>query len=148
MVRIRTAAIQAVVRVAERSMTFRRAQCWVWWLLPFLVARALVPVGFMAQMSEGQFRLVFCTAGMAQTLNAGAATDHAADKSTGHQGSATQADFSCPFSQVAAVPLLDISGSEAIPFISSAEVLPPAESPYYAAGPPRRITNRGPPAHA
>ena len=127
-------------------MTFRRAQCWVWWLLPFLVARALVPVGFMAQMSEGQFRLVFCTAGMAQNQSAAAATDHAAEKSADHSGSATHADFSCPFSQVAAVPLLDISGSEAIPFISSAEVIPPAESPYYAAGPPRQHLARGPPA--
>lgn len=124
-------------------------------MLPFLVARALVPVGFMARVSDGQLSVVFCsvgTVGLQASDHRSSHSDTSSDRSTDaagdNQDDGTQTDFSCPFSQVAAAPLLDVGGSEAIPFISSAEVLAPAESPYYAAGPPRRITNRGPPAHA
>ncbi len=121
-------------------MTFRRAQSWVWWLLPFLVARALMPVGFMAQAHDGQLRIVFCSAAAAQVMDA--------DDAAGDHEDATQSDVSCPFAQVAAAPLLDLSSIEAIAFIATTEILSPAESPYYAAGPPRFIATRGPPAQA
>ena len=42
-------------------MTQRQAKFWVWWLLPFLAARALVPAGFMTDVASGTFRLVMCS---------------------------------------------------------------------------------------
>ncbi len=119
-------------------MTFRRAQSWVWWLLPFLMARALMPVGFMAQAHEGKLQIVFCSAGVAQS--------DASHDAAGKDHSGPQNDFSCPFAHVTAAPLLDVGSSEAISFFPTAEILPPAESPYYASGPPRFIATRGPPA--
>ena len=115
-------------------MTARRIQLWVWLLLPFLVARALMPVGFMAQAQGGKLQIVFCTAGFSQP-----AQDHHDDKHAGHN------DFSCPFAHVAVAPLLTVGGSEAIPFIATAAVVLPADSPYYAVGPPRFVATRGPP---
>ncbi|MGE0189716.1 MAG: hypothetical protein AB7F79_10980 [Steroidobacteraceae bacterium] len=102
-----------------------------------------MPVGFMAQVSGGQLRLVFCNAGYAQNL---VIDDVAGD--AGHHGDNGQADFSCPFAHAAAALLLDISGSDAITLFHSAELLPPVESPYYAVGPPRFIATRGPPVLA
>lgn len=122
------------------SMHSRRTQAWIWWLLPFLVARALMPVGFMAQAMDGKLQIVFCSAGFAQAgLSHGA--DHDANKHAGAQN-----DFSCPFAHVAAAPMPLFTGSESIPFLATAEIVPPAESPYYAAGPPRFIATRGPPS--
>ena len=117
-------------------MTSRRVQSWVWLLLPFLVARALMPVGFMAQAHDGKMQIVFCTAGFAQP---GAPSDHS-DKHDSSHG-----DFSCPFAHVAAAPLPDLSGSVAIAFIDAEVFLPLTELPYYAAGPPRIHHVRGPP---
>lgn len=96
-----------------------------------------MPVGFMAQVHDGKFQIVFCTAGSNQSI----VGDHA-DTSGKHTA---QSDDSCPFAQLAAAPLLDISSSEAIASIPTVELLPPAESPYYAAGPPRVVLTRGPP---
>ncbi len=116
-------------------MTSRRVQTWVWWLLPLLVARALMPVGFMAQVHDGQLQIVFCSAGQLALADADQDGDH----------DVTQGDLPCPFAQAAAAPLPDVTGSEPIPFILSAAILPTAESPYYASGPPRFIATRGPP---
>lgn len=118
-------------------MNSRRVHSWVWLLLPLLVARAVVPVGFMARAQDGQLQMVFCSSGISQPD-----ADHDA---AGKQHTDAQNDFSCPFAQVAAAPLPDLGGSVAIPFIPAADILPPAESPYYAAGPPRFIATRGPP---
>jgi Protein of unknown function (DUF2946) len=116
----------------------RRLQSWVWLLLPLLVARALMPVGFMAQLHDGKLQVVFCTAGYSQPYS----DDHNKGKHT------AQSDFSCPFASVAAAPLLDVSGSEAIAFIETTVFLPLTELPYYAAGPPRTHRVRGPPVLA
>ena len=127
-----------------------RSQSWVWWLLPFLVARALVPVGFMAQISDGHFNLVFCSVAALKQQRpdhlAGIQQNASADTDNGAQDDSGQTDFSCPFSHIAAVPLLDVSGSEAIPYIATSVASSFIESPYYAVGPPRFIATRGPPA--
>lgn len=131
-------------------MRLCRSQFWVWWLLPFLVARALVPVGFMARVSNGHLSLVFCSV-TASKLHAanhsiGVQQNGLIDTVNDDQDDSTQTDFSCPFSQVAAVPLLDVSGSEAITYITTSEIPNILEAPYFAVGPPRFIATRGPPA--
>ncbi|MGC3982834.1 MAG: hypothetical protein QM808_16410 [Steroidobacteraceae bacterium] len=130
-------------------MSSRRVQAWVWWLLPLLVARALMPVGFMAQLSDGQVQIVLCSGSqyIAKHVN------HAIDKdgsalSTQQQTQDTHNDFSCPFTQLAAAPMLEMAGSEAIAFIAGSEISIAYESPYYAAGPPRIDSARGPPRSA
>ncbi len=125
----------------------RRIQLWVWLLLPFLVARACLPAGFMAQAVAGRLQLVFCSAGYSQH-SVTADADNAAGHAQGQSHDKSQNDFSCPFGQSVSAPLLSFNGSELIEFIADAEMLSPAESPYYAAGPPRFISTRGPPAHA
>ena len=126
-------------------MSRRQVHLWVWWLLPFLVARALMPVGFMAQAHDGKLQIVMCSAGVSLpgAQSAGDANAHG-----GKSFDAKHGDVSCPFAQAAAAPLLDVSGSQQIAFIPTAVSLPPAESPYYAAGPPRFIATRGPPVIA
>lgn len=118
-------------------MLSRRAQTWVWLLLPFLVARALMPVGFMAQLHQGKLQIVLCSAGFAKQASLG--------QGDGVKHDTSHADDSCPFAQVAAAPVLDVSGSEAIAYLASEVVLPTSELPYYAAGPPRQHRVRGPP---
>ncbi|MGE0116057.1 MAG: DUF2946 family protein [Steroidobacteraceae bacterium] len=120
-------------------MSSRRLQTWVWWLLPLLVARSLVPVGFMAQAHEGKFQIVFCTTGVSLPLAV-------AHDDAGGNHDASHANSSCLFAQAAAVPLPDLSGSAAIAFLPTAEMLPPADLPTHASGPPRLDRARGPPA--
>ena len=136
-------------------MSLRRTHSWVWWLLPFLVARALVPVGFMARVSDGHLNLVFCAVGYAGSKaiddragRVGVDNDGVTKKASDDRIESTQADFSCPFSQVAAAPLLDVSASEAIPYNATTEIPAFVESLYYAVGPPRFIATRGPPVLA
>lgn len=125
---------------------------WVWWLLPVLVARALVPAGFMAQATpQGVLQIVICQAGAPKFLTQAAAETHHADE-TGNKSapdsSHWQNDHSCPFGHIAAAPVAHISGGERIAFLASSEVSVAEEPPYLAVGPPRVITNRGPPVHA
>jgi hypothetical protein len=114
-----------------------------------------VPVGFMARVSDGHLNLVFCSVGAVglqaanhKTSVTGAHADGSLSAASDDQDDSTQTDFSCPFSQVAAALLLDVSGSEAIPYIATTEFPSFVESPYYAVGPPRFIATRGPPVLA
>lgn len=125
-------------------MSSARVQTWVWWLLPLLVARALMPVGFMASVHDGRLQIVLCS-GITQVLSDHDTRPGDADQNNAHEG---QGDLPCPFAQATAAPLPQLNASEAIAFIPAAEILPPAESPYYAAGPPRFIATRGPPTNA
>jgi hypothetical protein len=77
----------------------RRAQAWAWWLLPFLVARALLPMGFMAQAQHGQLTLVLCSAGFAKidrTTRVESITRSVSQDELAHQGG-SQAEGICPF---------------------------------------------------
>ncbi len=129
----------------------RRFHSWVWWLLPLLVARALVPVGFMAQAADqGGLQIVICQVGAPKflTQNAGD-TQHSGqtqDDSSSNNAH-WQHDHACPFGHAVAAPIAQFSGGESIAFFASSEARAATEPPYFAAGPPRRITNRGPPAH-
>jgi hypothetical protein len=50
-------------------MNQRQAKFWVWWLLPLLAARALMPVGFMPQLLHGDFKLALCSGGFAKVTD-------------------------------------------------------------------------------
>jgi hypothetical protein len=130
-------------------MTTKRIHNWVWWLLPLLVARALMPVGFMPQMVHGQLQVVLCQGGVTKVqavyspdqASSGIAGDANNDKSSSHW----QHDFSCPFGHVAAVPVPHLVASDAVACFS-AVFIPSITQPHYeAVGPPRFIATRGPP---
>lgn len=128
--------LRAPPRLSILFMSSRRAQTWVWLLLPFLVARALMPAGFMAQLHEGKLQIVLCSAGFSKLADLGQGDD---------QHGTVHVDDSCPFSQAAAAPVLLLNGSDAIPYVEDETFLPPTELAYYAAGPPRHHPARGPP---
>jgi hypothetical protein len=55
-------------------MSMRRQYKLIWWLLPLLALRGLVPVGFMLDMSHGDVAMVVCPGHLPGTSESGA--DH------------------------------------------------------------------------
>lgn len=129
------------------------------WILPLLIARALIPAGYMLSTADG-LGLMFCpgvlqTASMSHSSPA-AQIDHSAH--AGHDmsqhaahgddapaGDTSHENSACPFSLVAAVALLDI------PFVTTDSIRPVDETfeftspPAFNAGPVRTDRIRGPP---
>jgi hypothetical protein len=66
----------------------RRSHRWIVWLLPFLVARAFVPTGFMVSAVAGELSLAFCpSAGPVAELAALNTTGAAEQQAQGHEHS-------------------------------------------------------------
>lgn len=125
------------------------------WILPLLVARALIPAGFMMSLEAGQLQLMFCPSGVVQPM----AGHHEGMHHEGmhhHGGGADEASSMhaaqdhapCPFSLAAsATPstvsyLADTAASpsdERFEFISSLT---------FHVGPVRTDRIRGPPSLA
>ena len=74
-------------------MSVRRAKAWVWWLLPLLVARALLPIGFMPSVGEHSLKLVICSAGFAKTVDTN-------PLQPAHKDSSQHGALTCPFAQI------------------------------------------------
>jgi hypothetical protein len=125
------------------------------WIVPLLIARAMIPAGYMLSTADG-LQLTFCpVVNQAPAMNA-APMDHSAhaghdmSQHAGHDGGATAGDTShensaCPFSLVAATALLDIA------FVTTDSIRPVDEifefisPPASSAGPVRTDRIRGPP---
>ncbi|HVY23244.1 MAG TPA: hypothetical protein VG962_07825 [Steroidobacteraceae bacterium] len=84
-------------------MNHRQARLWVWWLLPIMAARALVPAGFMADVASGDFRLVICS-GIA-ALNTSIADHDVHDAITHSQSRHSPTHVLCPFAASAGAAL-------------------------------------------
>lgn len=67
-----------------------RWQHWIVWLLPFLVARALVPAGFMLSVGDGGLTLTFCPAAAPVSLSATAHHDPSHQLAHAHDAESTQ----------------------------------------------------------
>ncbi|MEI6458198.1 MAG: hypothetical protein WCP04_04645 [Pseudomonadota bacterium] len=98
-------------------------------LLPLLLLRALVPMGFMASVADGAVRYTFCD-GAAHTLpHTSAAGDHA-----------------CPFAQSAGAAPLSALVVMAAHAPSHTDAAPTFNSPFPGlAGPARQHRARAPP---
>jgi hypothetical protein len=105
------------------------------YVLPFVLARLLLPAGFMPTLQDGELRLAFC--GVVATAPAdgdtAAADPHPLD-----------GNDHCPFAQptLAMLPVLPAE-PPAVPM-----VLPPPATPVYfqpTTGPPRAFGSRAPP---
>jgi hypothetical protein len=105
------------------------------YVLPFVLARLLLPAGFMPTLQDGELRLAFC--GVVATAPAdgdtAAADPHPLD-----------GNDHCPFAQptLAMLPVLP-AAAPAVPL-----VLPAPATPVYfqpTTGPPRAFGSRAPP---
>jgi len=104
-----------------------------------VVARALVPVGFMPMVSHGETRIMFCHDGMPGHA---AAADPAS-----HSGHGTTEQPCSYATSAGAAPLpatIDFSLTHAAPEAADAPVVIPALIP----APARHAAPRGPPAQA
>ena len=133
------------------------------WILPLLVARALIPAGFMMSVDAGRLQLMFCPSGVVQPLfspkglqqQAQSVHQHHQGMQGMHHGGADQASSShdddnapCPFSLVASATSCDI------PYLVGAADAPRDErfeflsAPTFRVGPVRADRIRGPPSLA
>ena len=137
-------------------MRRRHLQLLSLWILPLLLARALIPNGFMLSVAAGSLQLTFCPA-VGQPLEQ--PLEHSSHELLPHHGGMHHADAvhdeaashnddnaPCPFSLVASavpgdVPHLQVSAAgpsdERFDFISA---------PAVRVGPVRTDRIRGPPA--
>jgi hypothetical protein len=126
-------------------------------LLPLLIARSLLPIGFMLSFDEGTPRIVFCPGEMSvpgtsgghgqheshsahQALQ-GHEHHHGADESDAH--SAEHGNQSCPFAFAGAAPLTVLAAFS--PELPAPEAITgPPDSAIFALA-PRAHPIRGPP---
>jgi len=124
------------------AMNRRRAQGWVFWLLPLLAARLLLPVGVMPAAGSQGPALMLCSGGFLAT----ALADSASRRDATQRGS-SDAGGSCPF---AAAGLLAPPLAATLPALALATAVaaPPALSAQRGAqfGPLRSQLSRAPPA--
>lgn len=104
------------------------------YVLPFVLARLLLPAGFMPTLQDGELRLAFCGAAAAAPADGKAQADPHPLDGNDH----------CPFAQpaLAMLPILPAL-PPAVPM-----VLPPPAAPVYfqpTTGPPRAFGSRAPP---
>ena len=105
------------------------------YVLPFVLARLLLPAGFTPTLQGGELKLAFCGVVTAAPADAGTA------KADPHP---LDANDHCPFAQpaLAMLPVLP-AVPPAVPV-----VLPPPSTPVYfqpTTGPPRAFGSRAPP---
>jgi len=123
-------------------MNRRLFRNWARWLLPLLVARAFLPVGFMlVSDAHGLELLAFCPDQVVAVAHVGHGDAHA-----GHQQHGGHLDPPCPFAVAAVaanidIPHLDTAAVLAVElFVSERTVAVPL------AGPQRLDRIRGPPS--
>lgn len=119
-------------------MKRQQATLWVWWLLPVLVARALLPVGYMLDVAHSNPAIIMCgESGLSKV-------------DTEHPQSSTHAVHHaiCPFAlALSVVPpvALSLAILDQSWFLSDAEQY---SNHLSSSGPARINFNRGPPAYS
>jgi len=125
-------------------MTKRRAQAFVFWLLPILVLRALMPIGSMLDFSSGTPTVVMCSTDYTK------AASQSGEASTTHQQATEHGDQHsvCPFAAaLAAAPPVESTFNADSLF--SAVTLQFFVTDHHAVSGPSRINlTRGPPSQA
>jgi len=120
-------------------MTHRRIHKLIWWLLPILALRGMVPVGFMVNLSGGELAMAVCH-GIHKPADA-ATQSESSDKS---QQSGTSV---CPFTAAGSsatflgvsIPSIDFAAADDV---SADETV----GHYLPFGPSRVQQSRAPPA--
>ncbi len=134
-------------------MNRRLFRKWARWLLPLLVARAFLPVGFMLATTQADgLHLAFCPDQVTVTQGHAPAHDgpgaHHGD--TGHdddsQHSGAHAVTQCPFAVAAVAAVIDVPHLEPVALQAAEQVLPELTAAVPLAGPQRADRIRGPPS--
>jgi hypothetical protein len=121
-------------------MNRRLFKKWARWLLPLLVARAFLPVGFMLATTQTDgLQLAFCAdqAPIVQALH-----DHAGS----HHHSGGHLDPPCPFAVAAVAAVIDIPHLAPVAAQATEQFLPERVVAVPLAGPQRTDRIRGPPS--
>jgi hypothetical protein len=130
-------------------MNRRLFRKWARWLLPLLVARAFLPVGFMLATQADGLHLAFCPdqAPIVQGLDQAATghADHLAGSHTGPQHNG-HLDPPCPFAVAAVAAVIDIPHLDTVAVQAAEQVLPERAVAIPLAGPQRADRIRGPPS--
>jgi hypothetical protein len=120
-------------------MNRRLFRKWARWLLPLLVARAFLPVGFMLVSSQAEgLQLGFCPdqAPIAQGFH-----DH-----SGAHHSGSHLDPPCPFAVAAVAAVIDVPHLAPVAAQATEQFLPERVAALPLAGPQRIDRIRGPPS--
>jgi hypothetical protein len=128
-------------------MNRRLFRKWARWLLPLLVARAFLPVGFMLATQVDGLQLAFCPDQGALIQGHGAA--HDGHDGTGHDGSqhaGAHAASQCPFAVAAVAAVIDVPHLDTVAVLAAEQVLPERAAAVPLAGPQRSDRIRGPPS--
>lgn len=130
-------------------MNRRLFRKWARWLLPLLVARAFLPVGFMLATQADGLQLAFCPdqAPIVQGLDH-AATGHAGHLAGSHTGPQHNGhlDPPCPFAVAAVAAVIDIPHLDTVAVQAAEQFLPERTAAVPLAGPQRADRIRGPPS--
>jgi hypothetical protein len=130
-------------------MNRRLFRKWTRWLLPILVARAFLPVGFMLTADSDGLQLAFCPdqAPIVQSV------DHAASGHTAHSGhtpdqkhAGAHLDSPCAFAVAALAAVIDVQYLEPVASQAAEQVLAERVVAVPLAGPQRVDRIRGPPS--
>ena len=126
-------------------MNRRLYRKWARWLLPLLVARAFLPVGFMLVSSQaGGLQLGFCPdqAPIVQGLH-----DHGSMAGAhGAHHSGSHLDPPCPFAVAAVAAVIDVPHLAPVAAQATEQFLPERVAAVPLAGPQRIDRIRGPPS--
>jgi hypothetical protein len=123
-------------------MNRRLFRKWARWLLPLLVARAFMPVGFMLATSQAEgLQLAFCPDQVVQVQ--GHAGHH--EDGSEHSGAA-HAATQCPFAVAAVAANIDVPHLDPVAIPAAEQVIPQRSVAVPLAGPQRIDRIRGPPA--
>jgi hypothetical protein len=121
---------------------------WARWLLPLLVARAFLPVGFMLAATQADgLQLAFCPdqAPIVQGVDHGAMA-HAGHAGSGHQQHNAHLDPPCPFAVAAVAAVIDVPHLDTVAAQATQQFLPERAVAVPLAGPQRADRIRGPPS--
>ena len=127
-------------------MNRRLFRKWARWLLPLLVVRAFLPVGFMLATSQADgLQLAFCPdqAPIVQGHHH-ASIGHADHAGAKHSGS--HMDPPCPFAVAAVAAVIDIPHLAPVASQAAEQILPDRVVAVPLAGPQRIDRIRGPPS--
>ncbi len=133
-------------------MNRRLFRKWARWLLPLLVARAFLPVGFMLATTQADgLHLAFCPDQVTAIQGHVGAHDgppaHHGD--TGHDGTqhgGAHAVTQCPFAVAAVAAVIDIPHLEPVALQAAEQLVPERTVAVPLAGPRRADRIRGPPS--
>lgn len=137
------------------------------WIVPLLIARALIPTGFMVSVGADGLELMFCPGAVTaadRSQRASLADFHSASLHAGHgdrlahQGAqhssdrdaagASHENAPCPFSLVVSGVSFDVPFLAAASFAPTDDFVEFISAPASSAGPLRTDRIRGPPARS